>query len=269
MGDERRIGFHVWLLTATPSVASAFSTLALCPPMPLTILVVDDDFAIRLSICHYLEESGYSVISAVNGQEALLKVEEYQPHLMVTDIIMPEMDGYDLVKCIRQKPALRLLPVIFLTARASTRERILGYQLGCDVYLPKPFELEELGAVIRNLLERSQLIQAQWRFSRRDEPHSPPKNGNGERSPLQVGPPPTAEPSSCTGESGPGSIPLTDREREVLDLLSTGLSNAQIGDRLHLSPRTVEKYVSALFRKTDTTNRAELVRFAMKHHMVE
>jgi DNA-binding NarL/FixJ family response regulator len=65
------------------------------------------------------------------------------------------------------------------------------------------------------------------------------------------------------------ALHLTSREQGVLRLLSNGLSNAQIGDRLHLSPRTIEKHVSNLFRKTETSNRAELVRFAMNHHLVE
>ena len=65
------------------------------------------------------------------------------------------------------------------------------------------------------------------------------------------------------------SLSLTQREKDVLQLLTDGLSNAQIGDRLHLSHRTVEKYVSSLLRKSDRTNRAELVRFAMEHHLVD
>lgn len=233
--------------------------------MPLTILVVDDDPGTRLAISHYLEMSGYSVITAENGQEAMIMVDEYQPHLMVTDIIMPRMDGYQLVRLVRQRPAFRLLPVIFLTARNNTEERIRGYQLGCDIYLPKPFELDELGAVIRNLLERSQLIQSEWRFSYPDALRSP----NGTALPSHV---PQAEASDSKPISTPDSepvLPLTQREQEVLDLLTVGLSNVQIGDSLHLSPRTVEKYVSSLLRKTATNNRAELVRFAMEHHLVK
>ncbi|MBO0349622.1 response regulator transcription factor [Phormidium pseudopriestleyi FRX01] len=237
--------------------------------MPLTILIVDDDPAIRLSICHYLEQCGYSAIAAQNGQEGLLKLEEFQPQLLVTDIIMPEMDGYELVKRVRQKPALRLLPVIFLTARTSTPERILGYQLGCDLYLPKPFDLEELGAVIRNLLERSQLIQSQWRFNSDDSPSppaEPPKKppSSGDSLPASFNPGTTG----LTAQKSEFAISLTPRERDVLDLLAEGLSNAQIGANLHLSPRTVEKYVSALLRKTETSNRAGLLRFAIEHHLV-
>lgn len=221
--------------------------------MPLTILVVDDDLGTRLSISDYLEISGYSVIVAENGQEALHLVEQYQPHLIVTDIAMPEMDGYQLIKRVRARPAFRLLPVIFLTAHTSTQERIRGYQLGCDNYLPKPFELEELGVVIRSLLERSQLIQAEWRSRLPQEGQAV----SGQSSePLSV-------PSKI-----PLEINLTQREREVLNFLAEGLSNAQIGEHLHLSPRTVEKYVSSLLRKTESNNRAELIRFALKNNLI-
>ena len=221
--------------------------------MPLTILVADDDLGTRLAIGDYLEVTGYSVLRAENGQDALTMVEKFQPHLIVTDVTMPRMDGYEFVRQVRQQPAFRLLPVVFLTARTETHERIRGYQLGCDDYLPKPFELQELGAVVRHLLERLQMIEMEWRS----------------RSPL-----PTAIDSAATQHTNLAAalakieVKLTKREQEVVLLLSDGLSNAQIGDRLHLSPRTVEKYVSSLLDKTDTSNRAELMRFAIDHHWV-
>ncbi|TBR57918.1 response regulator transcription factor [Mastigocladus laminosus UU774] len=221
--------------------------------MPLTILVVDDDPGTRLSISDYLELSGYLVIVADDGQEALGKVEEYHPDLMVTDIVMPRMNGYELVRQVRQQSAFRLLPVILLTARTKTQERILGYQSGCDLYLPKPFELEELGAAIRNLLARSQIIQSAYRLSDLENTNALETNGS-QLNHIQK--------SQWFSE-------LTSREQEVLELLTHGLSNADMGQKLHLSPRTIEKYVSSLLRKTGTNNRAELVRFAMKHGLVE
>lgn len=226
--------------------------------MPLTILVVDDDLGTRLSISDYLELSGYSVITANDGQEALVMVEEYHPDLIVTDIVMPRMNGYELVRRVRQKAEFRLLPVILLTARTKTQERILGYQSGCDLYLPKPFELEELAAAIRNLLERSQIIQSEYRFSHQEMSNS---------SQTQIA---QAHSSEITQNHKSQMISsLTSREQEVLELLTHGLSNADMGQQLHLSARTVEKYVSSLLRKTATSNRAELVRFAIKHGLVE
>ncbi|HYW19451.1 MAG TPA: response regulator transcription factor [Nodularia sp. (in: cyanobacteria)] len=227
--------------------------------MPLTILVVDDDLGTRLSISDYLELSGYSVVTANDGQEALAMVDNYHPDLIVTDIIMPRMNGYELVRRVRQQPAFRLLPVILLTARTKTQERILGYQSGCDLYLPKPFELEELAAAIRNLLERSQIIQSESRFSHKENLGSfvPTKE-------VEV-------PNSLATNIQQSHLlaSLTPREEEVLEMLTHGFSNADMGHQLHLSPRTVEKYVSSLLRKTATSNRAELVRFAMKHGLVE
>lgn len=216
--------------------------------MPLIIVVADDDLAIRLFVSEYLEMYGYSVIAAEDGVEALECVQTYHPHLLVTDIMMPRMDGYELVRQVRQRPEFRLLPVILLTERRSTEERIRGYELGCDLYLPKPFEINELGAIIRNLLER-QIIQSEL-LTRNNEPT---------RSTTLVD----------TTTTILKECKLSKREQEVLDLLTHGLSNAEIGDRLHLSARTIEKYVSSLLRKTTTSNRAELVRFAMEKRLVE
>jgi len=231
--------------------------------MPLTILVTDDNVGTRLSVSDYLEMSGYSVIAAEDGQQALSMIEIYHPHVLVTDINMPRMDGYELVRQVRQKPAFRLLPVVFLTERTSTEERIKGYQTGCDLYLPKPFEMQELGAVIRNLLERSQIIQTELRFSSPEGMRSHPQ--------TQASEPTDKLDNTKQGAIAfkPNLLALTTREQQVLDLLTTGLSNGDIGSKLHLSPRTVEKYVSSLLRKTETSNRAELVRFALKNHLVK
>jgi len=226
--------------------------------MPLTILVAEDDPATRLAIGDYLAAAGYSIVVAENGADALAMLDKWQPHLLVTDINMPSMDGYQLVQKLRQQPDFRLMPVIFLTARAQIEERIRGYQVGGDVYLPKPFELAELGAVVRNLLERSQMIQhrlvkAEWQSPPSDlsEPHQDPTLPKTD----------IASPAAY--------IDLTVREKDVLKLLADGLSNGQIGEHLHISSRTVEKHVSSLLRKTETSNRAELVRYVMAHHWIE
>jgi len=229
--------------------------------MALTVLVVDDDLGTRLAISDYLELQGYFTLMAEDGEKALGQLASAYPHLIVTDIAMPRMDGFELVRRVRQRPEFRLLPVVFLTAHHETESRIRGYQLGGDVYLPKPFDLKELGAVIRNLLERSQLIEAELRMRSlaTPTPNSMPSESTEEHSLSE-------EARNLALEI---ALQLTNREQGVLRLLSDGLSNAQIGDRLHLSPRTIEKYVSNLLRKTETSNRAELVRFAMDHHLVE
>lgn len=227
--------------------------------MPLTILIAEDDEGTRLSLCDYLELEGYSVLMASHGEMALEQVFSHQPQLIITDVGMPGLDGYSLVQKVRQFPAFRLLPVIFLTAHNQTQDRIRGYQMGCDLYLPKPFELAEVGAIVRNLLERSQLIQSAWIQQVALNTAQQRAMQMGEPSPDIA--PWTPEPSELAAD-------FTARENDVLALLSDGLSNSQIGDRLFLSPRTVEKYVSSLLRKTETSNRSELLRFAISHHLV-
>ncbi|MEM8543019.1 MAG: response regulator transcription factor [Cyanobacteria bacterium P01_H01_bin.119] len=223
--------------------------------MPLTILVTDDDEGTRLSISEYLSLAGYSVVSAQDGREALSRLETHQPHLIITDISMPGLDGYGLIQQVRQRPQYRLLPVIFLTARTETAARIKGYQMGCDVYLPKPFELPELAAIVRNLLERMQIIQSVW-----------VQSAGMNQATIGEAQPKTG--TVTTLESPSVDFELTQREQDVLTLLAEGLSNVQIGDRLFLSHRTIEKYVSNLLRKTDANNRAELVRFAIDHNLL-
>jgi DNA-binding NarL/FixJ family response regulator len=195
--------------------------------------------------------------------------------LIVTDITMPEMDGYEFVRRVRTRPAFRLLPVIFLTERTSTQERIRGYQMGCDNFLAKPFELQELGAVIRSLLDRYALIAQASSRTPEPEPMSTEPGIIANDQPeghFSTHKPETRDSlrdsSFARASDSRGAPNLTQREQEVLDLVTEGLSNVQIGDRLHLSPRTIEKHVSSLFRKTESNNRAELVRFAMEHHLV-
>ncbi|MGK7935577.1 MAG: response regulator transcription factor [Xenococcaceae cyanobacterium] len=221
--------------------------------MPLLILIAEDDPGIRLALNDYLEMSGYTVLTAENGDRAMSMLENYHPHLLISDIRMPGKDGYELIKQVRQRPEFRLLPVIFLTERGDKEARIRGYQAGCDIYLPKPFEMDELGAVIRNLLERSQMIHSELRFSQ-------------EKSTRQ------AENTNVNKNSQDNSfqhLEFTRREKQVLDLLTKGFSNAEIGGNLHLSPRTIEKYVSSILRKTETNNRSELIRFALDRHLVD
>lgn len=209
--------------------------------MSLTLLIADDDPGIRVSVSRFLEAEGYCCLTAADGAQALEMIHRYQPHLLITDIAMPNMNGYELVRQVRQHPSLRLLPVIYLTACTAVEERIRAYRSGGDVYLSKPFDLNELAAVVRNLLDRAQLVQTEWQ----------------QRQRLSLAPKPQGI-----------AVDLTQREKEVLALLVVGLSNAQIGDRLHLSARTIEKYVSSLFQKTAVHNRAELVRLAIEQGLV-
>lgn len=228
--------------------------------MSLLILVAEDDPAIQLSICDYLELKGYSTIAADNGRQARLMVEKYHPHLLISDIKMPYENGYKLIESIRKLPQYRLLPVILLSECSKTTERIQGYQAGCDMYLPKPFEMEELEAIIRNLLERSQIVHSELRFSQNN--HYEVFNATRQDSQELLDKAISRPQQLCD------RLELTKREREVLQLLIKGHSNLEIGRRLHLSHRTIEKYVSSLLRKSELNNRIELIRYAMEYKLV-
>ena len=222
--------------------------------MSLLILVAEDDPGVRMLVRDSLENFGYAVITAEDGQQALLMIQEYRPHLLICDIDMPKKDGYEVVKEIRKFPSFRLLPVIFLTEYNELANRVEGYKAGCDVYLPKPFEADELEAIIRNLLERSQIIHTEITVANTNY-HNLPLNKDIEALPEE--------------NEDVEDITLTDKEHQVLKFVVEGFSNISIGKELHLSHRTIEKYVSRLLRKTDTKNRAELIRFAFEHHLLE
>lgn len=220
--------------------------------MSLLILIAEDDSGVRMAIYGYLETFGYSVIMAEDGEQALSMIQEYHPHLLISDINMPKKNGYELVKEIRKFPAFRLLPVVFLTEYDEVADRVKGYQVGCDIYLAKPFEVEELAAIVRNLLERSQIFHAELNLA------------SNHQNLLQK----TPESKPIISYEHQEQLSLTEKEKQVLTLLVKGFSNINIGKELHLSPRTIEKYVSRLLRKTDTKSRGELICFMLENDIV-
>lgn len=119
--------------------------------MPETILVVDDQSSVRQLLQEYLSEQGYRVLTAVDGQVALYTARHEQPDLILLDIMMPKMDGYQFLRLYRQE---RQTPVIIVTAREEETDAVLGLELGADDYIVKPFRMRELLARIRAVLRR-------------------------------------------------------------------------------------------------------------------
>jgi len=123
--------------------------------MKPTILVVDDEPTIRRLLEYNLKENKFNVVTANDGKEALLWLQEGNlPDLIVTDIMMPNIDGYQFIKNVRTSGFFRDIPVIFLSAKAQSKDRIQGLELGADDYMTKPFNPEELIARIDNILRR-------------------------------------------------------------------------------------------------------------------
>ena len=125
--------------------------------MKKIILLVDDEKGIVKMMKNYFEMSGYQVYSAYDGKEALEKI-ACRPDIILLDINMPEMDGISVCRRIREHITC---PILFLTARIESRDKIIGFQAGADDYIVKPFDIEELGARVEAHLRREQRKQEQ------------------------------------------------------------------------------------------------------------
>ena len=124
--------------------------------MKPTILVIDDEPDAVELIDFNLKNAGFRVKTARDGSEALAKARSVFPSLIVLDVMLPEMDGFEICKLLRRDPNTSAIPIIMLTAKAAEIDRVLGLELGADDYLTKPFSPRELVLRIKNLLERRQ-----------------------------------------------------------------------------------------------------------------
>ena len=129
------------------------------------ILVVDDDPNISRLVTLYLEREGYEVKTAARGDDAVNEFTRLPPDMMLLDVMLPGMDGYQVLKSVRKSSAI---PVIMLTARDETFDKVLGLELGADDYITKPFDAKELVARVKAVLTRengSRCLRRSWRFS--------------------------------------------------------------------------------------------------------
>lgn len=229
--------------------------------MSAHLLLVDDEPGVRVSVKEYLQEvGGFNVQVASNADEGWQMMQQKTPDLVISDIMMPQVDGYQFLKRLREDPRFKSLPVVFLTARGMTSDRIQGYQAGVDAYLPKPFDPDELVAIVENLLDRRTTTSGETT-----------SNTDLEQIAQEI----AAIRAMLDHRGGiaqtpaPIRIDFTPREQSVLDLVAEGLMNKEIARRLETSVRNVEKYVSRLFSKTGTNSRTELVRYALEHGLTK
>lgn len=124
--------------------------------MAKTILVVDDETRLVSVVEAYLEQEGYKVVKASNGREALFAARQEKPDLIILDIMMPEMDGYEFMRLHRKE---RETPIILLTAKVEDDDKVIGLELGADDYLTKPFRPRELIARVRAVLRRTGITE--------------------------------------------------------------------------------------------------------------
>ncbi len=120
------------------------------------ILVVDDDKSIVKVVRSYLEQAGYDVSTALDGEHALHLLRSERPDLMVLDLMLPDRDGWEITRIVRNDQSLGAMPIIMLTARVEDTDKIIGLELGADDYMTKPFNAREIVARVRALLRRVQ-----------------------------------------------------------------------------------------------------------------
>lgn len=203
-----------------------------------TVLLVDDDPILQVALARRLQAQDYQVLQATSAQAALDLLTTAAVDVVVSDIMMPGMDGLEFCKQLRATPTGQTVPFIFLSSLGEVNDRVQGHLMGADDYLVKPFHAKELLAKVQGAIARSERLQDAL------APQSPP---------------PHSEPAA-----DPGPLPLTPAETKVFWEVVQGYTNKQIGEHLFLSPRTVQTHLSNMLTKLDLENRSQLVRFAFE-----
>ncbi len=197
------------------------------------LLVVDDEPNLLQAVAAVLRDERFEIETARSGRDALVAVARNLPDLIVSDVRMPGMDGFQLARKLRASTHSALVPIVFLTAKDETEDRIEGFESGVDVYLTKPFEPDELVAVIKSVLARVERTRSTIARLVVDE----------EKETVFV-----------------RDEQLTEAEWRVAETVARGLSNKEIAEELNLSVRTVENHVSRILAKKNFTNRVEIAR---------
>jgi DNA-binding NarL/FixJ family response regulator len=203
------------------------------------LLLIDDDPNLIMLVKDYLEFRGYEVLTAENGREGLEALEQSTPDMIICDVMMPEVDGYSFVKQVREEPKTSWIPVLFLSAKGQSQDRVKGLNTGADVYMVKPFEPEELVAQVESSLKQAHRLMGQGRG---------PESG---KATVHV----------------PFEVELTPTELRVVQYVARGMANREIAEELNVSQRTIESHVSNMLGKTGLHNRTELARWAIENSM--
>ena len=211
------------------------------------LLAVEDDARLLEAIAVCLEQEGYDVMTARNGKDAFVRIAETIPDLIVSDIMMPQGDGFSLVKNLRSNPRTDLIPVIFLTAKDGRANRLSGIRAGVDAFLTKPFEPEELVATIENILTR---------VSRTHQRVALAANASSAKPVFT---------DDYVSASNINPDRLTEAEERIAALVAQSLSNKEIAARLDISTRTVESHVSHILAKKGFSNRVEIARYIVEN----
>ena len=205
--------------------------------MPKRLLIVDDEPNLLRALEAFLSAEGFEVTTARSGPDALVKLAQAVPDLIVSDIRMPGMSGYELARQLRDSSRTALVPIVFLTAKGESEDRIEGFRAGVDAYLTKPFVPDELLALIKNILSRVERTHAEIAKLL----------GRSEKE-----------------ESGFHDEGLTEAENRIAVSVARGLSNKEIAIEMQISVRTVENHISHILDKKRFNNRVEIARYVLE-----
>jgi DNA-binding NarL/FixJ family response regulator len=250
------------------------------------IVVVDDEESIRTAVGQYLSNQGYRVTACEDAESAYevcttttdipgkkrssgtlaARGGLVLPDAIVSDIRMPGgMDGIEFLEQIRNDSLLQGVPVVLLTAKGMTQDRIVGYQAGADAYLPKPFSPEELVSILDNVIERFEILNGERiEMDELQKDVQQIKNmvlgpRGGRAAASSVSSQQQQQQSSYYEEE----VFFTTDERFVLSFVVQGLTNKEIASQMELSQSRIEQHLTSMFRKANVVNRTELVRWAI------
>lgn len=197
------------------------------------VLVVDDEQRIRTLLKMYLHEHEYTVFTAQDGREALNAVFNNTPHIIALDILLPDMDGFEVCKRIRQVDRFSQIPIIYLSSLQESESIITGLEVGGDDYITKPFDPNVLIARINAVLRRTQ--------------------GNI----TEVEPQTLVEIEQ-----------LSPQELQILNWIEKGFTNKEIAAKLNLTEGTIKVYNYIIFQKLQVKNRTQAIVRAKEYHLI-
>ncbi|MBC7636200.1 MAG: phosphate regulon transcriptional regulator PhoB [Acetobacteraceae bacterium] len=212
------------------------------------VMVVEDDAAIATMLRYNLEKHGYRVEEAVDGQEAIIRIAETQPDLVLLDWMLPVMSGIEVCRQIRRRPETRDLPVIMVTARAEDQDSVRGLNTGADDYITKPFSIEALLARVRALLRRSNTVPVKGQLTFHDV---------------------TMDLTSHRVSRNARALHLGPTEYRLLEFFLNHprrvftreeLLDAVWGKDIHVEPRTVDVHIRRLRKAINGEGELDLVR---------
>ena len=212
------------------------------------VLIVEDEAALMTMLRYNLEKQGFRVEEAGDGEEALTRINELKPDMVLLDWMLPHLSGIEVCRQLRRRPATRELPVIMITARSEDQDAVRGLNTGADDYVTKPFSTEALVARMRALMRRSNTVPAKGELRFHDivldlAAHRISRNGR----PLHLGP----------TEYRLMEF-LMQRPRRVFS--REELLDAIWGPSIHVEPRTVDVHIRRLRKAINAPDELDVVR---------